>query len=68
MLLRVVAKLKLSGFLLLLPGSSRITRGADAVGLLSNGRTNHYMKLKLTRLQMLQSDSLFLSTCILIVA
>lgn len=40
MLLRVVAKLELGGFLLLLLGSSRITRGANPVGLLSNGRTN----------------------------
>jgi hypothetical protein len=35
--LRVAAKLELSGFLLLFPGSSRVTRGANAVGLLSNG-------------------------------
>ena len=67
-MLRVVAKLELSGFLLLLPGSSRNTRGANAVGLLINGRTNRCTKLTLTRLQMLRSDSLFLSTCMLIVA
>lgn len=46
MLLRVDAKLWLSGFLLLLPGSSRITRGANAVGLLSNARTNRCTKFE----------------------
>jgi hypothetical protein len=46
MLLCVVAKLELSGFLLLLPGSSRITRGANAVELLSNGGTNRCTKVE----------------------
>lgn len=40
MLLRFVAKLELCGFLLMFPGSSRVTRGANAVGLLSNGHTS----------------------------
>lgn len=37
MWLRVAAKLELGGFVLLFPGSSRVTHRANAVGLLSNG-------------------------------
>lgn len=71
MRLRVAAKLELCGFLLLLPGSSRSTGDARAEGLLSNGTyksSRGECNMRLTRLQMSRSSSLFLSTCILIVA